>query len=356
MLYIFGDYTLDPARYELRRAGVLVPVAPRAFDLLAYLMQHAGQIVPKEELFTQLWAEQFVTDSALTYCVTEVRKAIGDTGRGQRYIRTVHGRGYRFIMPVTVQPQPEAAAQRPEAPVPLPPATAPHLTQADTAGSLPTELPAPPATRSPAPGTTSPPTVDAPALTAAEWRQLTVLACQLVTETTLAVPLDSEGRLAVLRAYRQGCAAVLHRFGGALPQYDGLSLVAYFGYPQAHEDAARRAVFAGMGLVEAVATLSRQVQRDWGLSLTVQVGLHTGREVVGSLAPGDQGAPLALGDTQALATALRDSAPPDTVLLSQATFRLVETDVACAALGTHLLEANADPLGVYQVLQARTPQ
>jgi DNA-binding winged helix-turn-helix (wHTH) protein len=118
MRYIFGDYTLDPARYELRRAGVLVPVEPRAFDLLAYLVQHAGQIVPKEELFTQLWAEQFVTDSALTYCVIEVRKAIGDSGRGQRCIRTVHGRGYRFIVPVAVQPQPGTAAQRPPAPIP----------------------------------------------------------------------------------------------------------------------------------------------------------------------------------------------------------------------------------------------
>jgi DNA-binding winged helix-turn-helix (wHTH) protein len=121
MRYVFGDYTLDAARYELRRAGVLVPVAPRAFDLLTYLVQHAGQTVSKEDLFTQLWAAQFVTDSALTYCVTEARKAIGDSGRGQRYIRTVHGRGYRFIMPVAVQP-PAAAAPRPEVPAPLSPA------------------------------------------------------------------------------------------------------------------------------------------------------------------------------------------------------------------------------------------
>ena len=116
MCYAFGDYTLHAARYELRRAGVLVPVAPRAFDLLAYLVQHAGQTVSKEERFAQLWAAQFVTDSALTYCVTEVRKAIGDSGRGQRYIRTVHGRGYRFIVPVAVQQEPAAPAQRSEAP------------------------------------------------------------------------------------------------------------------------------------------------------------------------------------------------------------------------------------------------
>jgi DNA-binding winged helix-turn-helix (wHTH) protein len=71
-------------------------VAPRAFDLLTYLVQYAGQMAHKEELCTQLWAEQFVTDVALTCCVTEARKAVGDTG-GERYIRTVHGRGYCFI-------------------------------------------------------------------------------------------------------------------------------------------------------------------------------------------------------------------------------------------------------------------
>ena len=193
-------------------------------------------------------------------------------------------------------------------------------------------------------------------MSAAEWRQLTVLACQLVYGAAPAAPLDAEVRLAVLRDYRQRCAAVLHRFGGPLPQYDGLGLVAHFGYPQAHEDAARRAVLAGLGLVEGVAALSRRVQRDWGVPLAVQVGMHTGREVVGSMALGGQGEPLALGDTQTVATALRDSAPPDTVLLSQATFRLVEGDFVCAALGTYLLEASADPLVVYQVLQARAPQ
>ena len=193
-------------------------------------------------------------------------------------------------------------------------------------------------------------------MSAAEWCQPTVLTCQLVYGTAPAAPLDAEARLAVLRDYRQLCADVLHRFGGALPQYHGLGMEAHFGYPQAHEDAARRAVFAGLGLVEEVATLSRRVQRDWGVSLAMQVGIHTGREVVGSMARGGRGELLALGDTQTMATHLRGCAPPDTVLISQATFRLVEKDCVCAALGTHLLEAGADPLVVYQVLQARAPQ
>ena len=162
MLYAFGDYTLDAVRYELRRAGVLVPLEPRAFDLLAYLVQHAGQTVSKEELFTQLWAEQFVTDAALTYCVTEVRKALGDSGRGQRCIRTVHGRGYRFIMPVTVQQETAAPAPRPEAPVPPLSTAGPGLDQADTVVSPSTVLPAPPAALSPPPELASPPPLARP--------------------------------------------------------------------------------------------------------------------------------------------------------------------------------------------------
>jgi DNA-binding winged helix-turn-helix (wHTH) protein len=164
MYYAFGDYTLDATRYELRRAGVLVSLAPRAFDLLTYLVQHAGQTVSKEELFAQLWAEQVVTDAALTYCVTEVRKALGDSGRGQRYIRIVHGRGYRFIMPMTVQQETAALAPRLEALRPPPPAEAPRLDLVDTVVSPSIVLPAPPAALSSAPEPASPPAAGAPAV------------------------------------------------------------------------------------------------------------------------------------------------------------------------------------------------
>ena len=90
-----------------------------------------------------------------------------------------------------------------------------------------------------------------------------MLTCHLVYGAAPAAPLDAEVRLAVLRDYRQRCTDVVHRCGGPLPPSHGLSLAAYFGSPQAQEDATRRAVLAGLGLVEAVATLSRRAQRDW---------------------------------------------------------------------------------------------
>jgi DNA-binding winged helix-turn-helix (wHTH) protein len=100
MIYAFGDYELDTNRYELRLDGQPLRLKPKVFDLLAYLAQHPGLLVTKEELHEHLWPEQFISESALTYCMTAARKAVGDNGRVQRMIQTVYGRGYRFIVPV----------------------------------------------------------------------------------------------------------------------------------------------------------------------------------------------------------------------------------------------------------------
>ena len=100
MLYVFGEYELDTQRYELRLGGTPLRVEPKVFDLLAYLVQQQGQCVLKEHLHEHLWPNQFVSESALTYCVTAARKAVGDDGREQRLIKTVYGRRYRFIASV----------------------------------------------------------------------------------------------------------------------------------------------------------------------------------------------------------------------------------------------------------------
>src|SRR5438093_6332038 len=100
MIYVFGAYEFDTGCHVLRLAGTPVDLEPRVFDLLTYLIQHPDQFVSRETLYAQLWPQQFVSDAALTYCIAEARKAVGDSGRAQRVIKTVHGRGYRFIAPV----------------------------------------------------------------------------------------------------------------------------------------------------------------------------------------------------------------------------------------------------------------
>jgi class 3 adenylate cyclase/pimeloyl-ACP methyl ester carboxylesterase/DNA-binding winged helix-turn-helix (wHTH) protein len=82
---------------------------PQAFDLLAYLVEHRDRVVTKDELIGHIWPERFISEAALTTRVMEARKALGDSGREQRYIRTVHGRGYRFIAEARVSPPPAGA-------------------------------------------------------------------------------------------------------------------------------------------------------------------------------------------------------------------------------------------------------
>ncbi len=96
MLHAFLEFELDEDRFELRRAGSPVRVEPRVFEVLAYLVRNRGRVVAKEELLDHVWKKTFVSESALTRCIMESRRAIGDQGRPEPLIKTVHGRGYRF--------------------------------------------------------------------------------------------------------------------------------------------------------------------------------------------------------------------------------------------------------------------
>ncbi len=110
MLYAFGDFELDPQRYELRQAGAPCALDPQSFNVLLYLVQHRDRVVSKDELLEQLWPNQSVSESTLTQRLRTVRHALGDSGREQHTIKTTHGRGYRFIAAVAERSREEAAA------------------------------------------------------------------------------------------------------------------------------------------------------------------------------------------------------------------------------------------------------
>jgi DNA-binding winged helix-turn-helix (wHTH) protein len=117
----FGSCELSLERHELRRDGQLVPLEPQVFDVLAYLVTHRERLVLKSELLDQVWGSRFVSESALTSRIKSARRAVGDTGRDQRVIKTVHGRGYRFVAdladerPGATAPQPDPAVDPAEA-------------------------------------------------------------------------------------------------------------------------------------------------------------------------------------------------------------------------------------------------
>ena len=184
----------------------------------------------------------------------------------------------------------------------------------------------------------------------AERRQLTVLFCDLVDSTGLARQLDPEDLREVVRAYQETCAKVIARFDGHIAQYLGDGLLVYFGWPQAHEDDALRAVRTGLGIVEALGQLNTRLERERGIQLAVRLGIHTGLVVVGEVGGGTRQEQLALGETPNVAARLQGIAAPNTLVISAATFQLLGGFFACQPLGTPFLKGQAQPLAVYRVL------
>ena len=91
---------IDLRGHELRRGDERVHVEPQVFDVIAYLLANAGGLVSKEDLLDHVWGTRFVSESALTSRIKSARRALGDDGRQQRVIQTVHGRGYRWVAPI----------------------------------------------------------------------------------------------------------------------------------------------------------------------------------------------------------------------------------------------------------------
>ena len=102
-IVLFDSFRWDPANASLRRGKHEVFLTPKAFSMLRYLVEHAGQLVTKDDLWQAAWPGITVTDAALTVCMSEIRKALGDNAKTPRYVETVHRRGYRFIAPVITQ-------------------------------------------------------------------------------------------------------------------------------------------------------------------------------------------------------------------------------------------------------------
>jgi len=100
LIYQFNQITLDTAQYRLSLSGKTVAVEPQVFDLLVYLVEHKDRVVTRVELLENLWKGKVVSDSALGARLKDARKAVGDSGKKQEVIKTIHGRGYQFITPI----------------------------------------------------------------------------------------------------------------------------------------------------------------------------------------------------------------------------------------------------------------
>jgi class 3 adenylate cyclase len=219
------------------------------------------------------------------------------------------------------------------------------------------DTPAPPPQSTPAPLTQEQPSVQqtsssiASPTPEAERRQLTVMFCDLVDSTKLSSQLDPEDWRDVVRAYQRVCTDVIKRYDGHIAQLLGDGLLVYFGYPQAHEDDAQRAVRTGLGILDAMGDLNTRLQQAKGIQLAIRVGIHTGLVVVGEMGGEGRYENLALGEVPNVCSRIQGLAEPNAIMISTDTYRLIQGYFECQALGEQTLRGVAEPVHMYRVLQ-----
>jgi class 3 adenylate cyclase len=189
-------------------------------------------------------------------------------------------------------------------------------------------------------------TVPKPGQDTAERRQVTVMFSDLVGSTALSARMDPEDLREVISAYQKCVAETVQRFGGFVAKFMGDGVLVYFGYPQAHEHDAERAVRAGLELVQAVGGLKS------GAPLQTRVGIATGLVVVGDLiGSGAAQEQAVVGETPNLAARLQSVAAPNTVVIAESTRRLLGNLFDLQDLGARNLKGIGEPVRTWAVLR-----
>jgi class 3 adenylate cyclase/predicted ATPase/ABC-type transport system involved in cytochrome c biogenesis ATPase subunit len=185
-----------------------------------------------------------------------------------------------------------------------------------------------------------------PRVGAAERRHLTVMICDLVGSTALSARLDPEDMRAVIDAYHAACARITLTYDGFLAEFRGDGILAYFGYPLAHEDDAERTVRAGLDIIAAVARLETRAAEP----LAVRIGIASGVVVIGDLSrEGALREHAVVGDTPNLAARLQALAEPGTIVVAASTRRLLGDLFRLRDLGSHEVKGIAEPIAAWMV-------
>jgi len=183
-----------------------------------------------------------------------------------------------------------------------------------------------------------------------ERKQVTVLFVDIVDSSRLAEQLDPEVMHRLMDRTLRLMAGTVHRYEGTVNQFLGDGLMALFGAPVALEDHAFRAVQAALTIRETVAGYSEQLKREQGVELELRLGLNSGLVVVGKIGDDLRMDYTAVGDTTNLAARMQTLAEPGTILMTDATHRLVSDYVRWEALGEVLVKGRSTPVPVFKVL------
>jgi class 3 adenylate cyclase len=188
---------------------------------------------------------------------------------------------------------------------------------------------------------------------AAERRHLTVMFCDMAGSTALSTRLDPEDLREVIRGFQDACVGAIGRFDGFIAKFMGDGVLAYFGYPRAHEDDAERAVRAGLTVVDAVSRLMLPTK----VRLEVRVGIATGLVVVGeTLGEGSSQEQVVIGETPNLAARLQGIAEPNAVVIADETRQLLGRLFDLEDLGARFLKGMANPIPAWRVVGERAAE
>ena len=326
MIYTFGDYELDTTLYELRAAGAPCPLEPRVFNVLAYLVQHRAHVVTREELLDHLWPGLRISDTLLNNYIMEARKAVGDSGQVQQVIKTLHGRGYRFIAPTTAQ-----RAQDPH-----------RATPGRSAVPL---LTAPPSQERVAPVSPA---------TGVPWDvfQDVLAGDQMVGTVVCATVEHLDGHTAgvgyeVVLRLRQTFFTLAQEEGaqsGGTCTFFGADGIMLRCTQEAH---APRAVQAALALQQRMQDAVTALDTPLPIDVTVRCGVHTGPLAVPSLTDVPWDASLTTEETTTVAVWLHYLALPGTLLTSQATLQFLPETIPWVEHEVVRLPGQAEPIMAY---------
>jgi DNA-binding winged helix-turn-helix (wHTH) protein/predicted ATPase len=310
--YAFGPFRLDAQGEFLFRGAERVALSHRAVALLRILIERAGAPVSKDALMQAAWPGLAVEDSNLTVQIAALRRALSEVPGGEHWIETLPRRGYRFVGPIA-NAQNTAVIERQ-----TPAAQHSAKQQAESLKSRSSH--------------------EEP-----ERRQLSIMSCELIWAGR-----DLEDRREAVRVYQSCVAKIAGDFQGSLGKHVGNTLLVYFGYPVAHENDAELAVRAGLELCAAVASLKINTE----MPLHCRVGIATGLVIIGDLVGKSEDRGV-IGETPGVAAQLHMSAQPSTVVIDDATRRLIGKLFDCRDVGS--IEADAgSPVFAWRVLGVST--
>ena len=310
MRYTFARCVLDTATRELTRDGVIVPLEPKGYQVLLFLVEHRDRVVTRDELLSHAWPGVYVVDTTVARCLTLIRKAVGDSGAAQAVVKTLHGHGYRFVASVVSEDQIAPSALPMAAPVATPDAGAPWSAQ--------------------------------------ERRHATVLGGALVPSFSLVPGVDAESQQALLEALEAAVDRAVAPYDGHLLQLTSERVSVAFGMPLAQEDHAERAVLAALALRrEWDGGIAPAWQALIGVPIALGLGLHTGPVVVNPAAQGPKATALA-GDVLPIAEHLARHAA-GAILISAALAPLVGAVAHVSPDRSVALPGRDEPLVTWRV-------